>query len=109
MARVQAGDAQRTWDALFDALLAEHAEISRRVREALHAELPAYRSLPADALDADVRIEVERVLRSARAGRTSVSERELQELAAVGETRAQQGVPVDDMLRAWAELSPQSG
>src|SRR3954454_21280572 len=101
MARLQAGDAQRTWDALFDALLAEHAEISLRVREALQAELPAYRSLPADTLDADVRIEVERVVRSARAGRSSVSERELEELAAIGETRAQQGVPVDDMLRAW--------
>ena len=101
MARVHAGDAQQTWDALFDALLAEHAEISLRVREALQAELPAYRSLPADALDADVRIEVERVVRSARAGRSSVSERELEELAAIGETRAQQGVPVDDMLRAW--------
>jgi hypothetical protein len=92
---------QRAWDALFDALLAEHEEISRRVREVLQAELPAYRSLPVDALDADVRIEVERVLGSARAGRSAVSEREFAELVAVGEARAQQGVPVDDMLRAW--------
>src|SRR5439155_10459760 len=94
-------DVQRAWDALFDALLAEHEEISRRVREALQAQLPAYRSLPVDALDADVRIEVERVLGSARAGRSAVSDEELAELVAVGETRAQQGIPVDDMLRAW--------
>jgi hypothetical protein len=101
VARVQTGDVQRAWDALFDALLAEHEEISRRVREVLQAELPAYRSLPLAALDADVRIEVERVLGSARAGRSAVSEQEFAELVAVGEARAQQGVPVDDMLRAW--------
>src|SRR5436309_3049295 len=84
VARVQTGDVQQAWDALFDALLAEHEEISRRVREALQAELPAYRSLPVDALDADVRIEVERVLGSARAGRSAVSEKEFAELVAVG-------------------------
>ncbi|MGH3552517.1 MAG: hypothetical protein ACRDT5_07970 [Mycobacterium sp.] len=30
-----------------------------------------------------------------------MSDSELVELAAIGEARAQQGVPVDDMLRAW--------
>jgi len=101
MARVETAETQRAWDALFDTLLAEFAQLAERVREALQVELPAYRALPADALDADVRIEVERVLRSARAGRAAVSAHELAELATVGEMRAQQGVPVDDMLRAW--------
>lgn len=99
--RVHAAEVQRAWDALFDALLADSAELSRRLRKAIQAELPAYRSVPADTLDSDVRIEVERVLRSARAGRAAVREPEVAELAAVGEMRAQQGVPVDDMLRAW--------
>lgn len=95
------GYAPQAWDTLFDALLAEHEELSARVREAMQEQVPAYRSVPADALAADVRTEVGRVLRSARAGRSAVSERELEELAAVGERRATQGVPVDDMLRAW--------
>jgi hypothetical protein len=101
MASLTTGQVHQAWDALFDALLGEHAELSRRVREVLQAEMPTYRSLPADALEADVRVEVERVLRSARSGRAALSEREFAELADVGETRAQQGVPVDDMLRAW--------
>lgn len=101
MARLPTGELQHAWDALFDALLDEHADLARRVREALQAEMPAYRSLPVSALEADIRIEVERVLRSARSGRTAVSGPELAELADVGETRARQGVRVDDMLRAW--------
>lgn len=64
-------------------------------------ELPAYRSLPPEQLDADVGIEVQRVLRSARAGRGAIDDRELGELAAVSEQRARQGIPVEDMLRAW--------
>jgi hypothetical protein len=101
MAQAETGDARRAWDALFDALLGEHEMLSRRVRETLQAELPVYRSLPREELEADVRLEVERVIRSARAGRTAVSDRELADLAEVGERRARQGVALDDMLRAW--------
>jgi hypothetical protein len=48
-----------------------------------------------------VLVELDRVLESSRRGRVAAGERELSELAAVGEARAAQGVPVDDMLRAW--------
>lgn len=90
-----------TWDALFDALVADNEAISSRIREQLQEQMPAYRGVPAELLDPDIRLEVERVLRSARSGQAAVSESEVAELAQVGETRAQQGVPVDDMLRAW--------
>jgi hypothetical protein len=89
------------WDVLFDTLLGDRAEVAGRVREAIHAQLSSYRAIPREALDNEVEFEVERVLRSARAGRTAASEHELVELAAIGEARAQQGVPVDEMLRAW--------
>jgi hypothetical protein len=95
---------QRSWDVLFDALLSEEEVLGRRVREAMQAQLPAYRDLAPQALeqlDSEVRMEVERVLRSARAGRAALDDRELAELAAIGERRAQQGVPVADVLRAW--------
>lgn len=90
-----------TWELLFDTLLGEQKELAGRVREAMQAELPAYRVLPREALDDEVGFEVERVLRSAHAGRAAVDESALAELAAVGGARAQQGVPVADMLRAW--------
>lgn len=89
------------WDQLFDALVDQMDPISVRVREGMQTYLPAYRMMETTALDREVRLEVARVLESARAGRATVSDRELIELAAVGETRARQGVPMEEMLRAW--------
>ena len=89
------------WDLLFDTLLAEQGEVSVRVREAMQAQIPNYRPLPVEKLDVEVGVEVERVLRSARAGKAALNEAELAELAAIGEGRAQQGIPVTDVLRAW--------
>jgi PucR C-terminal helix-turn-helix domain len=96
-----APSADEAWDALFDTLLDEQEGLARRVREAMQAQLPTYRGLPRDKLDKEVGLEVERVLRSARAGRPALDDSELAELAAVGEARARQGVPVAEMLRAW--------
>lgn len=89
------------WEVLFDTLLGRRTEVVARVCQAIAAQLPVYRGMPAAALDNEVGIQVEQVLRSARAGHAAVSDSELVELAAIGETRARQGVPVDDMLRAW--------
>ncbi|HEX7323567.1 MAG TPA: helix-turn-helix domain-containing protein [Mycobacterium sp.] len=93
--------ADKAWNILFETLLGEQQQLAERVRDAMQAQLPAYRGLPREALDEEVGLEVRRVLLSARAGRAVLDEGELAELAAVGETRAQQGVPVADMLRAW--------
>ncbi|HEY6396382.1 MAG TPA: hypothetical protein VIX82_02900, partial [Solirubrobacteraceae bacterium] len=95
------GEARAAWNQLFDALIAESELLAARIRDAMQAELPSYRGFPAVALDADVGVEVGRVLESARAGQAAVSESELAALAEIGERRARQGVPVDEMLRAW--------
>jgi PucR C-terminal helix-turn-helix domain/GGDEF-like domain len=90
-----------TWDVLFDTLLGEHEDLARRVREAILVRLPAYRSILRTALDVEVGLEVRQVLQSARSGQAALNEREIGELAAIGESRARQGVPIDDMLHAW--------
>ena len=92
---------ERSWEALFDGLLNEEPAIARQIRDAIKAQLSTYRNLPDEALDTEVGLEVERVLRSARAGRAALDDTELAELAAIGEARAHQGVPVAEMLRAW--------
>jgi hypothetical protein len=97
--RVSSGDA--AWDVLLDTLLGEHKDLARRIRKVIQTRLPAYRSIPREALDAEVGLEVERILRSARAGCSTLTDHEHAELAEIGAARARQGVPVDDMLRAW--------
>lgn len=97
MERAEAPMAQGDSNTLLDALLDEQANLARRVRDAIHAHLPAYQIVHHEDLDA----EVGWVLRSVRAGHISASDRELEQLASVGETRARQRIPVADMLRAW--------
>src|ERR1700758_5476644 len=97
---VQLGGPRQTvngaWDVLIETLLHERSDLAGRVRAAIQAKLPAYRAMPAETLEDEVGIQVERVLWSARYGRAEISD-----LAAVGEARARQGVAVADMLRAW--------
>lgn len=88
-------------DVLFETLIAEQAIIARLACEAEQARIPAYAELPRAELEAHVRLDIDRVLRSARAGRETLDGADLAELAVVGEARANQGVPLADMLRAW--------
>jgi hypothetical protein len=89
------------WAALFGAMLDCHVEIAIRARQEMQAQLPAYGSIPAEEIEPGVRSQLEHILLSARAGRSAVSAASVAELAAVGELRARQGVPVEEMLRAW--------
>jgi hypothetical protein len=89
------------WNALFDALAREQVSLGGAISTRILAELPTYGTLSEQELTAGVLVELDRVLESSRRGRVAAGERELSELAAVGEARAAQGVPVDDMLRAW--------
>ncbi|OBF82685.1 PucR family transcriptional regulator [Mycobacterium sp. 852002-51163_SCH5372311] len=82
-------------------MLGEYQELAERIREAMQARLPAYRSISRQTLSAEVGLQVQRVLLSASAGHAEVSGDELAELAEIGEARSRQGIPVDDMLRAW--------
>lgn len=86
---------------LIDAILAAQEELSGRISEAMRDQLPVYRTVPREALNVEVGLEVERVLRSIRAGPPAASNPQLADLSAIGEERAQQGIPVADMLRAW--------
>lgn len=87
---------------LLDALLDQLADIAGSVREAIEAQIPTYRALSSEALGEEIGLQLHRVLRSARSVRVAGGEGdEFAELAAIGETRAQQGVPVDEMLHAW--------
>lgn len=88
-------------DVLLGALRAEQAKLAGRVRKAVQSEVASYRSLPPEALAAEVDLELGQVLRSAGGARASLSAPEYASLAAVGEERARQGIPVDDLLRAW--------
>lgn len=97
--KVASGDVSR--DVLAGMLRGEQAELARRVREAIQAELPTYRLIPPDAIDTEVGLELAQVLQPGAAAPAALSDRQRAELAAVGEERARQGVPVDDMLRAW--------
>lgn len=101
IAREDAPNSYQAWNALFDALLLEQVELAGRITDAIQTQLPAYRVVPRNELDHEVGLEIEQVLRSQRAGRPAMSEGELAELAAIGESRAQQGVAVEEMLRAW--------
>jgi hypothetical protein len=89
------------WATLFEAMLDCHVDVAIRAREEMQAQLPAYGSIPADELDPGVRGQLQHILLSARAGQSAVSAAGVAELAAVGELRARQGVPVEEMLRGW--------
>jgi hypothetical protein len=94
-------DGRATWDALFDELLSDRAQITREIRTRMQEQLPTYRSGPTPTLDRDVERSFECTIRSARAGRDSVSADELAELAEVGRSQALAGVPIEELLRAW--------
>lgn len=85
--------------ALVDALLADQDAIASEVRAQIQAQLPAYEPLPGEALEREVGVQIERVLASVRDGEGTTPE--LVDLSEIGEARAQQGVPIDEMLRAW--------
>src|SRR5438105_1796901 len=88
------------WDALFDGLLAGRDALLADMVEQTRQELPAYAGVAPESLLPGFGIQFEAVLRSARTGRP-VGDEELNVLADIGEERALQGVPIEDMLRAW--------
>jgi hypothetical protein len=89
------------WDALFDALLGDADAWSARVRDRALAEFSVYDTIPREDLESSLRWQLVHVLGAARAGRDSVNDAEVAELADIGETRARQGVAVEVVLWAW--------
>ncbi|ASL11891.1 PucR family transcriptional regulator [Mycobacterium intracellulare] len=83
---------------LVNTLLDQRADVANRVREAIVARIPAYRAIRREAVDAEVWHQFERALRSASGGHAGLDE---PQWAETGASRAREGIPVDDMLRAW--------
>jgi PucR C-terminal helix-turn-helix domain len=93
--------------ALFDALLAEHERITIVLREEIQRQLPTYRELPGDLLDPGIDQALTGTLRASASGRYPASEAllgefvDLAELANVGRTQAELGIPLFEMLSTW--------
>jgi PucR C-terminal helix-turn-helix domain len=94
-------DSQARWEAFIDALVADREPLTERIRKGLRAGLPAYRSVSDRELDWGFRIDLDGTLRAARAGHEAVTDEQLAALTPVGEARAQQGIPIADVLLAW--------
>jgi hypothetical protein len=75
--------------------------LAERICERMRAEIPSYRAVPLAELRGDLSAEVASVARAVRDGHRSVSAEQLADRAAAGERRARQGIPLQDMLKAW--------
>lgn len=89
------------WTVLIDSLIEERDAIVERVRNALRVEHSANRALRSEALHSQMARDVVRILSASREGGGESSGDDVADLAAAGEAWARQGVPVDEMLRAW--------
>lgn len=88
-------------DLLVGALLGDIGRLAAHIREAIRGEIAAYRSIPDAVLDLEVGRQLAVVLRVVACGDEALTDETRSDLAAVGERRARQGVPVDELLRAW--------
>lgn len=94
-------DREADSDGLIDVLLGERSELAQRIGAAVRQHLAAYRLIPTESFDFEVSVLVGQLLAVVGGPREALRDHELADLAAVGEHRAGQGIPVDDMLRAW--------
>ncbi|MCS4257872.1 hypothetical protein M2405_006199 [Rhodococcus erythropolis] len=86
---------------LTNLLIGEHDELVERVRAALRVEDSENRALRTEALHNEMARDVVRILSAVRGGRASLRGDDVADLAGAGEAWASEGVPVDEMLRAW--------
>lgn len=82
-------------------LLAERRAIAERVVHRVREEIPSFAGVPVDEQIAGVEAALELIVRARLEGPQPRFEREADLLRELGERRARQGVPVDDLLRAW--------
>ena len=84
-----------------DALLGEQRDMVARIGDAVVARLAVYHAMPREDLDAGIRLQVEWVLRSARAGDPTFADDDLTAFATAGERQQRNGISLDDVIRAW--------
>ncbi|HWE32128.1 MAG TPA: helix-turn-helix domain-containing protein [Solirubrobacteraceae bacterium] len=92
---------QTQWESFLAALIDDRELLTKRIRERIRAQLPAYRLVSDRELDWGFRIDIDSTLISARAGPDAVTDEHLAGLTPVGEARARQGIAIQDVLLAW--------
>lgn len=88
-------------DGLIGVLPGEQSELGEHISAAVRRNVAVYRLIPIESLDFEVGVIVRQVLATAGARREVLSDGEQADVAKVGEQRASQSIPVDDVLRAW--------
>lgn len=86
---------------IHDTLLGEHQNLVVLIGDAVVSNLPVFRTVPREELEAGVRLQVQWVLRSAGCGRAAFADDDRAAFAAAGERQQRQGIPLDDLIQAW--------
>jgi hypothetical protein len=89
------------WNVLIESLFAKQDALGARVRDALRIEYALELHSRFEKLHTDIAGDIVRVMSAARAGHVAANTDDAAELLKVGESWAHQGVPFDEMLRAW--------
>lgn len=89
------------WQGLIEALIEDRTATSRRIVERFHEEIPSYRRLSSGEITPAGVTVIEHVLTSIRDKRAPDPDEDLALYREHGHLRAQQGIPIEDMLRAW--------
>ena len=84
---------------LLEGLLAELEPMALEMVDRTRAEIPSFNRVPADQHLRDTRASVELLI--ATPSSPEPKPRQAEQLAKLGARRAAQGVPVEDLLRAW--------
>ncbi len=92
--------AVKTLSDVIAALDAETEELARAAAQAIFAELDGYAGVPPEAIQRSMRSNVLRAVSTLRTGRPPTSATRA-EAEAITLERASQGVPVDDIIRAY--------
>ena len=87
--------------ALLQELLDDRAVIAERVVTRVRSEISAFAGVPLDEQKAGIEASIEMIVRSRMEDPGGSFGEGAGLLRDIGERRARQGVPVDDLLRAW--------
>ena len=87
--------------ALLQELLDDRPVIAERVVERVRAEMPSFAGVPRDEQRAGIETAIEVIVRARMDDPGADFENGAGLLRDIGERRARQGVPVEDLLRAW--------
>jgi hypothetical protein len=89
-------------DALLEELLEDRGELAARVVARIREEMPAsFAGVPLDEQRAGIEAAIDMIVGARRGGERPDAAASARMLRMIGERRARQGVPVDDLLRAW--------